>query len=393
MNFWQLFMHQPRRTFLRRALFQIHLYAGIVVALYAIVIGVTGSALVFQPQIRAWHDRGVLQTQGKGPRISVDDAVAAVHRVRPEFMIMSIRFPASEHDTYLLSSGHMGGHQFSVDPYSGRVIAELQPPHDFLSWLQELHFNLLGGKTGRLINGLGAAIMLLLAGTGIVIWWPGKVHWRRALSVSWKSRWKRINYDLHNTVGFFTLLFLLVIAATGMYYSWPKQVDALLIQVSHSQRKAAAPVANDPGRLRKLPLSELLVRAQSSVPGAWPSMVMTGHGRAATKITLMSAGPRQYQYSSYVYLDPWRGDILRVDGVQGRSWGDTVLAWIPVLHFGTFGGGAVVYVAWMLLGLTPVLLGVSGLLMWWNRVLSKQIPRAARTRKPAGRIKESSVTV
>ena len=92
----------------------------------------------------------------------------------------------------------------------------------------------------------------------------------------------------------------------------------------------------------------------------------------------MNGGAREYQNSNYVYLDPYTGKVLRVDSVENRSVGDTILAWVTPLHFGTFGGGLTVYVLWVVLGLSPAVLGVSGVLMWWNRVAVKKVNKLRR---------------
>jgi uncharacterized iron-regulated membrane protein len=52
---------------------------------------------------------------------------------------------------------------------------------------------------------------LLLAITGLSLWWKDK-----RLRVSRKSTWSRFTWDLHNTVGAYTFLFLLIVAATGL---------------------------------------------------------------------------------------------------------------------------------------------------------------------------------
>jgi uncharacterized iron-regulated membrane protein len=57
--------------------------------------------------------------------------------------------------------------------------------------LVDFHSNLLSGDTGRLFNGVGAIVVTLLCFTGIVIWWPGVAHWRRSLTVSWRSSFAR----------------------------------------------------------------------------------------------------------------------------------------------------------------------------------------------------------
>ncbi len=46
-------VHYPRKLFLRRALFQIHLWAGIFLTLYVVLISITGALLVFEDEFTA----------------------------------------------------------------------------------------------------------------------------------------------------------------------------------------------------------------------------------------------------------------------------------------------------------------------------------------------------
>ena len=48
--------------------------------------------------------------------------------------------------------------------------------------------------------------------------------------------------------------------------------------------------------------------------------------------------------------------------------GDQVLFWLSRLHFGRF-AGLPVEIIWMIFGLMPAVLFVTGTLMWWKRVL------------------------
>jgi len=45
------FLDKPRRLWWRKAIFQIHLWVGLVLCLYVLIIGVTGSILVFESEI------------------------------------------------------------------------------------------------------------------------------------------------------------------------------------------------------------------------------------------------------------------------------------------------------------------------------------------------------
>ena len=65
---------------------------------------------------------------------------------------------------------------------TGTVLGEL-PERSFVRTVQDLHFDLLGGRTGRAVNGIGAMGLLLMCLTGTVIWWQGLLNWRRGLMI------------------------------------------------------------------------------------------------------------------------------------------------------------------------------------------------------------------
>jgi len=51
MTFLHNLVHRPRQLWLRRALFQIHLWAGIALSLYVVVVALSGSILVFENEL------------------------------------------------------------------------------------------------------------------------------------------------------------------------------------------------------------------------------------------------------------------------------------------------------------------------------------------------------
>ncbi len=70
------------------------------------------------------------------------------------------------------------------------MLGEL-PEHSVVRTLQDLHFDLLAGRTGRVVNGVGGFCLLLLCLTGLVIWWPGRSNWRSGFTIDWARPWKR----------------------------------------------------------------------------------------------------------------------------------------------------------------------------------------------------------
>ena len=97
-----------------------------------------------------------------------------------------------------------------------------------VEWLVEFHGDLRLGDTGRRLNGIGATCFALLCLTGMIVWWPGVANWRRSLSVNWRSSFARINWDLHNLLGFWCFLFLMMWGVSGVYFCFPEPFNDIV---------------------------------------------------------------------------------------------------------------------------------------------------------------------
>ncbi len=93
-----------------------------------------------------------------------------------------------------------------------------------LEWLVDLHDNLLGGNTGRLVNGIGALLVLVVLLTGAVLWWPGKSRWWQGLVLSRPFNSLRFVRQLHSFLGFWALAMLLLWALTAVYFAFPRKL-------------------------------------------------------------------------------------------------------------------------------------------------------------------------
>ncbi len=96
-----------------------------------------------------------------------------------------------------------------------------------VEWIVDLHENLLFGRNGRFVNGIGAICLILLCLTGAVIWWPGVSNWRRALTVNWRSLFARFSWDLHSALGFWSFLLVLMWGISGLYFTFPELFNSL----------------------------------------------------------------------------------------------------------------------------------------------------------------------
>ncbi|WP_409416251.1 PepSY-associated TM helix domain-containing protein [Flavobacterium sp. PS2] len=114
-----------------------------------------------------------------------------------------------------------------MNPYTGQVLnvkAFSREDPDFFRFMLNGHRALwLPYDIGRPIVGVAILIFVVILITGIVLWWPTK--WIKSIrdksfKIKWAASFKRVNYDMHNVLGFYSMFFLLFISLTGLVWSF-----------------------------------------------------------------------------------------------------------------------------------------------------------------------------
>jgi uncharacterized iron-regulated membrane protein len=377
----QAFLHRPQTVFLRKALFQIHLWSGVLVGLYVFVVCVTGAALVFRIDMqRAIHAE--LFTPSAGTPVDAATMIESVRDAFPEHRVSGIDAPTTARPTYLAYVANDKGFlTLLFDPVTARLLGEL-PPHSFVRTLQDLHFDLLAGRTGRIVNGIGGVLLLLLCVTGLVIWWPGIGNWRRGFTIDFRRSWKRVNWDLHSAAGIWTGALIAMWAVTGVYFAFPSQFRSAVNAVS-PLTVARAPLSGaPPGAGVTAPTwRELIDLARRELPTQHIARVIPpANDTAAFTVTFSPVAPSPLGPAEFtsIYLDQYTGKRLVASAPVRKTLGDLVMDWVSPLHVGNF-GGMPIRIAWLVLGLSPALLFVTGMIMWWTRVVR---PRWLGKRRP-----------
>jgi uncharacterized iron-regulated membrane protein len=342
MGSFKQFWRQPQRVWLRKALFQVHLWTGIGAGLYVLLISLSGSAVVFRQDIFKAYESPVILVEAKGERMNSDQVRDAAERVYPGYDATQVyEFadqPTRAVEVRLEKGSWIKNRLF--DPYSGADLGNSVPWQiTVTAWFYDLHVELFGGRLGRQINGAGGALWAALGLTGIVVWWQGIQNWKRGFLIRLKSGWKRFNWDLHSSLGFWTLLFTLMWGITGVFAAIPDPFRNAVDYLEPLQRidnPVTAPGQRGAGGV-----------AQTQDRGASPQNPEGQRGRRG------GGRGRRPQFKPRV--------------------GDQILRGAYALHFGNF-AGTKLKIAWVILGLVPGALFVTGLLMWINRKV-RRLPR------------------
>jgi len=325
-------IRRPQSVWLRKALFQIHLWTGIGVGIYVVLISVSGSAIVFRNEITKSVGTPSRVVAVSGQKLGEAQLKEAAQRAYPKLSVTEMWDGARADEATEIWLGGDGNTKMRLfDPYTGRDLGDSVPYlMQVLTFLIDFHTDLSFGRTGRTLNGVGAILTTLLVLSGAVIWWPGIENWRGSLLVEWRTNWKRLNWNLHSVVGIWTLAFAILWGVTGIYVVFPTPVQKAVNFFS-------------PLRIYSFDV-----------------------GSQATPAKTANSTPANAQSGSV----PGRRGRVRIK----PSPGDQFLRWLYYLHFGDFAGWRVKTI-WVLFGLAPPFLFITGALMWWNRVLSKVVER------------------
>jgi uncharacterized iron-regulated membrane protein len=381
------YFDRPQSVMARRGLFQVHLWLGLLTGSYIAVVCTTGAALVFRIDMqRALHPT-LFTPRTAGPQADPVEVMNSVTRAYPGATVSGVDAPTTSRPTYLAYA--YGGNRLLtllLDPVSGDLLGEL-PDRSFVRLLQDLHFDLLAGQTGRIVNGAGALFLLAMCVSGLVIWWPGRDEWTRGLVVDFRRRWKRVNWELHSAIGIWTVALIAMWAVTGLYFVFPGAFRATVNRLSPITI-VRSPQSGPPQSSQPSPTWRSLIdEARRHAPGQYVArVVLPSSPRSAFLVMFSRVQPTPAGATDLtsIYLDQHTGAVLAAPPSTRPTAGDRVMAWVAPLHVGNFGGNAVRAV-WLILGLSPPALFVTGFIMWWTRVVRRRWIRVDQTVAEAAR--------
>lgn len=211
----------------------LHLWLGLLSALVIIVVCLSGCLYAFKNQFSDVLNRDkVFVTEKPGSRKTPAQIREILLREKKE--LKSIMIPVDKDRSYVVSYTRDNVDSAGYfNPYSGKDLGMADVSMNrFFEIVLDLHRNLMMGNAGRQINGAAVLMFCLLLFSGFVLWVPKKAgHLKQSLTVKFSGKFQRINYDLHNTMGFYAFLMLFFMAVTGLYITYPWVKNALIVSL------------------------------------------------------------------------------------------------------------------------------------------------------------------
>lgn len=389
----------------KKILFQIHWFLGITAGLILSIMGVTGAIYSYDQQILKWvnSDSYVVQAEST-PKLTPAQLYQHFNTTQPEIKINSITIakdPTASSTVNIEKEGERRGYNMMVNPYNAQVLPDVKG-RKLLLLIQQIHRNLTAGEVGKQITGACALMLIYFVLSGLYLRWPKKHSARQWLAVKPKLKGRNFIWDLHAVVGTWVIVFYLLFACTGLYwsYDWWRSGMFKVMGVEQPKPQGHGPASQNRGmqqnkrsehntdkksepQLDNTQLITVLNQTwsgfNSQVGRDYSTLTLNLPKKDDGKIELsfVDATPQHERARNQAIYNYQTSNIEKMELYEDKKLNQKIMSSMLPVHRGSFFGPIYQFVA-MLASLAMPLFFITGLMLYLKRRKQKKLTQAAR---------------
>ena len=373
---------------------KIHLWLAVPFGLIITIICFTGALLVFEDQVTQLTNRHLYYVESPGSQpLPVGTLVEKVEsQLTKGATITGVTIYPQPDRSYQVNLSAPKGAAVYIDPYTGEVLGQSQRT-PFFRTVFMLHRWLLGSRPadggifwGKRITGISTLVFVVILLSGVVIWWPrSRKGLKQGVTIALRKGKARFWHDLHAAGGIYVLLLVLVMALTGLTWSfdWYKNAFYTLFGVETTApakgpaHKEKSPQGPQPGTTTEAtaPVTPFACWQQ-----VYDQVAAENPDRLKIEITDGTASVSNNRYGNirgtdrYTF-DPQSGQITGASLYKDTGNSGKIRGWIYSVHTGAWGGN-LTRIIWFLAALLGATLPLTGYYLWIKRLYRKRHNRA-----------------
>ena len=390
---------KQHKSLFRIVVDKLHLWLGLGSGIVVLIVSITGCLFVFQKEVNDIYYRDILfvspqQTHTLPVSELKKKAQEALGPDKPVLNITTYTNPGKAwefmaykgNDTAFSYQGTIEYYEsVLVNPYNGNVTGIIDYKHNFFSIVKGIHWSLLLNSTyGQPIVGWSTFIFVILLITGLIMWWPkkwNKNNREKSFKVKWKASFKRVNYDLHNVLGFYAVLIALVLALTGMVWAFKWfQTTVYVVAAASVTPPDIKEYESVPSgaKITGNPLDIAYNKALPILKGADRIFIYPAAGEKGVNTIGGLKGEEIYYGADELQFDQYTAQLLGRRNDTRKNAGERLIEMNYDIHVGAIGGLPGKIIAFVI-SLICASLPVTGFYVWWGkRKKSKKKPVVIR---------------
>ncbi len=370
---------------------RIHLWLGLSSGLVVLIVSLTGCIFVFQKEISelVYRDKLFVTPPANAQTLPVSTLLKNAQSAMGDSIVIrnftAYKQPDKAWEFMAFKGGDPNALTFygsvayyqsvHLNPYTGAVTGKTDYMKEFFITVKYLHWSLLlNTPYGQPIVGYATLIFVVMLISGMILWWPKK--WNRAnrqksFRIKWNANFKRKNYDLHNVLGFYTLIPALLIALTGMVWAFKWWQATVYVAASGSTKApeqvkviSAKPENFTPGGTD--PLDIAYADALKRMPDADRIAVLSPATPEAPIRINGYRGKETYHDRDELFFDQYSAQFLKRRNDSEKNAGEQLIEANYDIHIGAIAGLPGKILAFFA-SLICASLPVTGFMVWWGK--------------------------
>lgn len=377
----------------------VHRYAGLGMAFFLIIAGLTGALLAFYHELDVVLNPNLFQVERRdapllGPSALAHSVEAAYPQARASFVSLkrepghSVRVSvAGRIDAETGLPAELGMSEVYVNPYDGAILGardwgafKLDRAH-LMPFLYRLHYTLhIPGKWGEWLLGIVALVWLFDCFVGAYLTFPrGRpffAKWRPAWQIKTQAGAYRLNFDLHRASGLWFWAVLFVLALSSVYFNLNQEVFRPVVSLFGTLTPfptETLPRLAQPNEAPQLSLDEAVALAHAQLPAYAldyePSFIGYAPEYGAYRVSFTQRGYGEQAFTlgyEQIFVDADTGERKALQGYESGTAADKFLLWQFPMHSGQILGlpGRILICA---TGLIVAALSITGIVIWLKK--------------------------
>ncbi|MBI4547203.1 MAG: PepSY domain-containing protein [Ignavibacteriae bacterium] len=354
---------------MNRSLFALHRWLGLLAGVFLLLIGLSGSILIYHDSMDRWLNPALYHIEPYGSRLSLDSMYGIVYQKYSEnFSSLSLDIPANAEEVYefTLTEPQENYHtrrRYIVDihPYSGTILREGycdEISTSFIHWVMYFHNSFHYGRIGMLIVSLVSVTIFLSMITGLLVYGKNILNVLMFRIPLRQKSGTRLYRSIHLYVAVWALLFNVIVFFTGFWMMKATFTpDAWKLDEQRQKTRLSVSLDSCLAKSRELLLG--FIPDYIAIPLMQGDFIeIDGNMTHTTRL--------MYGDASRVVFDPQSGEVMEATDITQAPFPENLVAVVWPLHIGNYGGDGI-KILYVIGGLMPGILSISGFMLWWKR--------------------------
>lgn len=376
----------------KKIILKIHLWLGLASGIIVIILGITGCIYAFEEELRqAVHDYYYVDTvkNQKLPVSRLIEIAKEANKDNPRQLLSGCEILNDPKRTAAISFSeeldpdalwYWNRYQsisIYIDPYTGNIKEIEKYNSEFFVFIRMLHQTLcLRSDMGDPIVGTATIIFIISLISGLILWWPkNKSATKQRVWFRWKhtTKWKRKNYDLHNILGFYSIVFGLIFALTGLVWAFQSYDNAVQWALNGGKTYEDEIVKSDTSHYVSVkPLDKVYETLKQLHPKARFYYISIPDETDSSAVIYTFTAFKSRIDDVSIQFDQYTAEILKSTTYKDKNTGEKFRGLNYDIHVGSILGLPGKILAFFA-SLICTSLPITGFLIWWGRRNKKSI--------------------